>query len=300
VMKEQFSELIERAGVLVEALPYLQSFRGKTMVIKYGGSAMEEPTLVESVLRDIVFLENVGINPVIVHGGGKAITRKMERAGLQARFVGGLRVTDQASIDLVEATLNREINPGIVEKISLLGGRAVSFRGQDLLQARRRSGVEVDGNVEDLGFVGEVTGCRVLKLIDCLREETVPVISPLGRDPEGTILNVNADAAAAEIGIGLEAFKIIYLSDVNGVLRDAGDPSSRIPSVNREEVDRLTREGVICGGMLPKMESSLKALSQGVTKVHLIDGRIPHALLLELLTDSGIGTEVVLGSISST
>jgi len=293
-MNQDFEQWIERAGVLVEALPYLQEFRGTTMVIKYGGSAMEDPELVDSVLRDIVFLENVGINPVIVHGGGKAISRRMEEQGLQARFVGGLRVTDQESIALVEETLNGTINPGIVEKIKSHGGRAQSFRGQDLIRAEKKPPIMVDGKPEDLGFVGSVKGCRVLKLIDCLREESVPVISPLGQDSEGRVLNVNADTAAAEIGVGLEAFKIIYLSDVNGVLRDAGDPSTRIPTVSQHDISDLTEQGILSGGMLPKMESCLKALTQGVGKVHLIDGRIPHALLLELFTDSGIGTEIVL------
>ncbi|MGF1678551.1 MAG: acetylglutamate kinase [Candidatus Methylacidiphilales bacterium] len=293
-MDEAFEQYIQRASVLVEALPYLQEFRGKTMVIKYGGSAMDDPALVESALRDIVFLENVGINPVVVHGGGKAISSRMKEAGLEATFVGGLRVTDERSISLVEETLNRVINPGIVARMRSLGGRAESFRGQDFLRARRKPPVLVDGCEQDLGYVGDVIGCRVLKLIESIREEVVPVISPLGMDENGQIMNVNADIAAAEIGVGLEAHKIIYLSDVNGILRDASDPSTRIPTVNAEKVAQLKDEGVITGGMLPKVESCLKALSQGVGKVHLIDGRIPHALLLELLTDRGIGTEIVL------
>ncbi|MEM6823353.1 MAG: acetylglutamate kinase [Verrucomicrobiota bacterium] len=293
-MGDDFSKQIERAGVLVEALPYLQEFRGKTMVIKYGGSAMEDPKLVESVLRDIVFLENVGINPVIVHGGGKAISRRMKEAGLVARFVGGLRVTDRESIALVEETLNTQVNPEISQRVKSLGGRARSFRGQDLIRATKKAPVLANGKEEDLGFVGDVTGCRVLKLIECLREEIVPVISPLGISASGDVLNVNADIAAAEIAVGLEAFKIIYLSDVNGILKDANDASTRIPSVNQHDVKMLSDEGIISGGMLPKVESCLKALSQGVRKVHLIDGRIPHALLLELLTDQGIGTEIIL------
>jgi acetylglutamate kinase len=293
-MGDDFTKLIERASVLVEALPYLQEFRGKTMVIKYGGSAMEDPELVDSVLRDIVFLENVGINPVVVHGGGKAISSKMKESGLEARFVGGLRVTDQESISIVEETLNQTVNPGIAAKIREHGGRAESFKGQDLLRARKKAPLHIDGKDEDLGFVGDVIGCRVLKLIDCIRDEVVPVISPLGQDENGNVLNVNADTAAAEIGVGLEACKIVYLSDVNGILRDANDPSTRIPTVTRNDVERLSAEGVISGGMLPKVESCLKALSQGVGKVHLVDGRIPHALLLELLTDQGIGTEIVL------
>ncbi len=293
-MGDDFTRLIDRAAVLVEALPYLQEFRGKTMVIKYGGSAMDDPKLVDSVLRDIVFLENVGINPVVVHGGGKAISSKMKASGLEARFVGGLRVTDQESISIVDQTLNGSVNPGIVEKICEHGGRAQSFKGQDLIRARKKAPLMVDGKAEDLGFVGDVTGCRVLKLIDCIRDEIVPVISPLGLDEFDNVLNVNADTAAAEIGVGLEACKIVYLSDVNGILRDHTDPSTRIPTVNRKDVEALTKEGVISGGMLPKVESCVKALSQGVGKVHLVDGRIPHALLLELLTDQGIGTEIVL------
>lgn len=293
-MGENFDKLIDRAEVLVEALPYLQEFRGKTMVVKYGGSAMDDPELVDAVLRDIVFLENVGINPVVVHGGGKAISSKMKAAGLEARFVGGLRVTDEESISIVSETLNKTVNPGIVEKIRAHGGRAESFKGQDLIQARKKAPVEVNGKQEDLGFVGDVTGCRVLRLVDCIHEETVPVISPLGCDEFDNVLNVNADTAAAEIGAGLEASKIIYLSDVNGILRDPGDPSTRIPTVTSQDVAFLSKEGVISGGMLPKVESCLKALTQGVGKVHLIDGRIPHALLLELLTDQGIGTEMVI------
>jgi len=293
-MGENFDRQIDRAAVLVEALPYLQEFRGKTMVIKYGGSAMDDPELVDSVLRDIVFLENVGINPVVVHGGGKAISGKMKESGLEARFVGGLRVTDQKSISIVDHTLNSTVNPGIVEKIREHGGRAQSFKGQELIRARKKAPLLVDGKEEDLGFVGDVTGCRVLKLVDCIHEEVVPVISPLGCDEFDNVLNVNADTAAAEIGVGLEASKIIYLSDVNGILRDQNDPSTRIPTVTRQDVESLSREGVISGGMLPKVESCLKALTQGVDKVHLVDGRIPHALLLELLTDQGIGTEIVL------
>lgn len=293
-MGENFEQLIDRASVLVEALPYLQEFRGKTMVIKYGGSAMDDPLLVDSVLRDVVFLENVGINPVIVHGGGKAISSKMKESGLEARFVGGLRVTDQESISIVDNTLNGIVNPGIVAKIREHGGQAQSFKGQDLIRARKKAPIMVDGKEENLGFVGDVTGCRVLKLVDCIHQEVVPVISPLGCDEFGDVINVNADTAAAEIGVGLEAAKIIYLSDVNGILRDQHDPSTRIPTVTRKDVELLSGEGVISGGMLPKVESCLKALTQGVGKVHLIDGRIPHALLLELLTDEGIGTEIVL------
>jgi acetylglutamate kinase len=288
-----FEEAIARAGTLLEALPYLQSFRGKTFVIKYGGSAMEDPKLVSLVLRDLVFLELVGINPVVVHGGGKAITQRMKEKGLQAVFVAGLRVTDKGSIDIVDEVLNTVINPGIVAGVNALHGRAVGVRGQDVFLARKQPPVQHNGEAVDYGFVGDVTGCTTAEVEKLVAAEKVPVISPLGRDAEGQSYNINADIAASEIAIALKAEKIIYLSDVNGILRDPADPATRIPTVTEADVNRLKKDGVVSGGMIPKVDSCLKALHQGIQKVHLIDGRIPHALLLELFTDTGIGTEIV-------
>ncbi|NJK92350.1 MAG: acetylglutamate kinase [Blastochloris sp.] len=283
----------ERAQVLIEALPYLQNFRGQTVVIKYGGSAMEDPRLIASVVRDVVFLEAAGINPVIVHGGGKAITKRMKERGLQAQFIAGQRVTDQASVDIVDEVLSKEITPGIATQIEAKGGKARAFSGRDVFKAIKSAPFEYKGEMVDLGFVGEVVGCQVLRVLEAVREEVVPVISPVGEDEQGQAYNVNADIAASEMAISLEAAKLIYLSDVNGVLRDPQNPETRIPTITPKDIEQLKKDGIIDGGMLPKMNSCLKALKHGVGKIHLIDGRIPHALLLELFTDRGIGTEIV-------
>jgi acetylglutamate kinase len=287
--------LAAQADTLIEALPYIQRFRGQTFVIKYGGAAMEEPDLIPFVLRDIVFLEAVGINPVIVHGGGKAITRRLQERGVQARFAAGLRVTDAATVDVVDEVLSSVINPEITAGINRFGGRARSFSGRLVFRARKAAPVIHEGAEVDLGFVGDVVGCQILQIIKAVNEEVVPVISPLGEDDSHQAFNINADVAAAEMAIALEASKIIYLSDVNGIFRDPRDPSSRIPSLDPAGVAALKADGTISGGMLPKVDSCLKALEHGIEKVHLIDGRIPHALLLELFTDKGIGTEIIRG-----
>lgn len=286
----------QRARTLIEALPYLQGFRGKTFLIKYGGAAMEEPALVEGVLRDIVFLEAVGINPVVVHGGGKAITRAMEASGIEATFIDGLRVSDPASMELIERTLGDDVNLGIVEGIVRLGGQAVGFSGRHVLRCTKREHTSrATGKPVDLGFVGNVVGVELASLVAEIQAEFVPVISPLAQDDAGRCYNVNADTAAAEIAKALGVHKLIYLSDVNGVRRDADDEDSLISTLPVADVDRLKAEGVIAGGMIPKVDSAADALAQGVEKVHFLDGRIPHALLLELFTDAGIGTEIIRG-----
>ncbi len=283
-----------RAEVLIEALPFIQKFRGQTFVIKYGGSAMEDEHLVELLMRDVVFLEAVGINPVLVHGGGKSISGKMREAGLSARFVNGLRVTDEATIGLVEEVLDREINPALVKMINDFGGHAVGFSGRDVCLGEKLP-PQVDSKSNetvDLGYVGTVHTLNLETVRAILAVEKVPVISPIARDAAGHTLNVNADVAAGSIAAALGASKMIYLSDVPGIMRDVADRNSLLPSVNSESVRGLMKDGVIAGGMIPKVESALQALSAGVGKVHFIDGRIPHALLLEICTNSGIGTEV--------
>jgi acetylglutamate kinase len=278
---------VEKAPVLLEALPYIQAFRGKTFLIKVGGSAMEDPAVVDTFLRDVVFLEAVGINPVIVHGGGKAISKAMEESGLQARFVDGLRVTDEETITIVERTLARVINPAIVEKINAFGGEAVGVPGTEVFLGEKMKG--------DLGWVGEVTDCRLGLIQAAVAGELVPVVSPVAREwPSGHTLNVNADFAACALATRLRAHKLIFLSDVRGVLRDPADEGSLIPTLDPELIAELKAAGVISGGMIPKVESSLQSLHGGVGKVHLIDGRIPHALILEIFTDGGIGTEIHL------
>ena len=276
-----------KAATLIEALPYMQSFRGCTFLIKVGGSAMEDPALVDRFLRDVVFLEAVGINPVIVHGGGKAISKAMNDAGLQARFVNGMRVTDEETIKIVEDTLARVINPEIVTKINAFGGKAVGIPGTEVFAGEKMKG--------ELGWVGEVTDCRLGLIQAAVAGEFVPVVSLVAREMvSGRTLNVNADLAACALATRLKATKLIFLSDVLGVMRDPKDESTLIPSLNPAAIDKLKADGIISGGMIPKVDSSLASLRGGVGKVHLIDGRIPHALILEIFTDVGIGTEIVL------
>lgn len=283
-----------RAEALIEALPFIQKFRGELFVIKYGGSAMEDENVVERFLRDVVFLEAVGINPVLIHGGGKAITNRMREAGLKPRFVNGLRVTDEQSIRIVEEVLDQVISPAIVKLLHQFGGKAVSIPGKRVLLGKRLPPQTEGKNTEiDLGFVGEIIDLKLEEVERAIAEERVPVISPLAQDHDGTVLNVNADIAAGTIAGKLKAAKMVYLSDVPGIMRDPMEKDSLIPSVNSEKIEHLLEEEIITGGMIPKVESAMHALSQGVKKVHFIDGRMPHSLLLEIFTSSGIGTEII-------
>jgi acetylglutamate kinase len=283
----------DRAQALLEALPYFQQFRGRTVVVKYGGAAMESPELVESVLRDVVFLEAVGINPVVVHGGGKAITAAMRQENLTARFVDGLRVTDEASMRIIERVVTETISPGLVEKIGAFGGKAEAVSGKSVLTARKAAPYrDSTGALVDMGLVGDVTAVNVPRIQKLVESEIVPVISPLGLGADGQVYNVNADIAAAKVAQALQAAKLIYLSDVNGVRRDPKDEGSLISTLTPEQIGKLKQEGVIAGGMIPKVDSALEALAGGVGKVHFLDGRQAHALLLELFTDAGIGTEI--------
>lgn len=285
---------ISKASVLIEALPYLQSFRGHTFLIKMGGSAMEDPGLVRKVMRDIVFLEVAGINPVIVHGGGKAISAAMEQAGLEAQFIGGFRVTTPEAIGIVEQTLSGTINPGLVKMISEFGGKAQGIPGTNVFQAKRIQATDEHGKKVDIGNVGEALDCDLDAIQSALNNELVPVISPLGSEIDtNNPLNINADLAAACLAKTLRATKLVYLSDVPGMLSDPTDPTSLIPSINHSQAHELIENGTISGGMLPKIHSALDALNHGVSKVHFIDGRTPHSLLLEIFTRSGIGTEIV-------
>lgn len=287
-------QAIDKTHALIEALPYLQAFRGKTFLIKMGGSAMEDPDLVAKVMRDIVFLEVAGINPIIVHGGGKAISAAMENAGLEAKFVGGFRVTTDEAIDIVSRVLSEEINPGLVHMIRDFGGKAVGIPGIDVFLGERIKGTAADGTKVDIGRVGEVVGCQLSHMGAAQTAGIVPVISPLAAElATGRPLNINADLAAAALAKELRVAKLVYLSDVPGLLADPKDPSTLIHSVTRKEADDLIADGTISGGMIPKIRSAVDALNAGVRKVHFVDGRLPHALLLEIFTDGGIGTEVV-------
>ena len=281
-----------RAEALIEALPYIQEFRGKLFVIKYGGSAMEDDAVIDRLLRDIVLLEAVGINPVVIHGGGKAISQRMRDAGQKPRFVNGLRVTDAEAISIVESVLDGAINPNIAARIVKFGGRAEGIHGKTVLVGEKLP-LQTEGSEKvDLGFVGEVTDVNIGPIKDAVHREVVPVISPLARDAAGVVYNINADIAAAGVAGRLKAAKMIYVSDVPGLMRDPSDRESLIPSVTLAQIEKLVADGVITGGMIPKVESAARALRQGVEKVHFIDGRTPHALLVEVFSNKGVGTEI--------
>jgi acetylglutamate kinase len=294
-MASTFQQQIEKAAVLVEALPYLQQFRGHTFLIKVGGSAMDDPELVKRLLRDVVFMEVAGINPVLVHGGGKAISAAMKDSGLDAEFVGGLRVTSDEAMELVERTLSREINPGLVKGIEGFGGRALGIHGNEAFIGERITGWSQDEEREvSLGRVGRVVGFELSKIHAAISTEIVPVVSPIASERDTLLsLNVNADLAASALAAELKATKLVYLSDVLGLMRDPKDESTLIHSLKADEVEGLIADGTISGGMIPKVRSSVEALRAGVGKVHMIDGRIPHSLLLEIFTTEGIGTEIV-------
>lgn len=290
--------LIEKAKTLIEALPYIQKFQGKTFVIKYGGSAMTDTALKQGFARDVVLLNTIGINIVIVHGGGPQIGATMERMGKKPAFIAGLRVTDEETMDIVEMVLGGKVNKEIVSLINSAGGRAVGLTGKDggLILAKkinitRRS--EDTGETEsiDIGLVGEVSEVKpeVLSVLD--QGGFIPVIAPVGVGAEGGAYNINADLAAGAIAGALKAEKLILLTDQAGIL---DKDKKLIPSLNKKKVEQLIGAGVIIGGMIPKTRSCFNAIDAGCAKVHIIDGRVPHALLLEIFTTEGIGTEIVL------
>jgi acetylglutamate kinase len=289
-------ELIYKSEVLLEALPYMQRFRGETFVIKYGGSFMDspDPAVRTGVVRDIVFLEAAGINPVVVHGGGKAITRAMDAAGLKAKFIQGQRVTDEAAVKVVDRVLSREINPEIVAAIESLAGRARGFPGTEIFTCRKLALAGPGGERLELGFVGAVKGVKTPPLRRCINGGITPVVSPTATGEDGRIYNCNADVAAAQAAIGLKAKRLVFMSDVPGLLRNPKDPASVIAHLRVSEVNELKKSGVIDHGMIPKVDSAVAALRAGVEKVSFVDGRLPHAVLLEIFTDRGVGTEVVL------
>jgi acetylglutamate kinase len=291
-------DLIAKAEMLLEALPYIQKFSGETFVVKYGGSFMDSPdaNVRDGVARDIVFLEAVEINPVVVHGGGKAITRAMEKAGLKADFIQGQRVTDEATVKIVDEVLSREINPEVVAAINSLGGVAKGFAGPDIFKCRKLwlNDKENPGQKIDIGYVGEVIGVNTAPLLECIAQGITPVISPTARGEDGKIYNCNADVAAAQVAIALKAKRLVFMSDVPGLLSNPQDPDSVISHLKIDAVKELKRTGVVDKGMIPKVDSAVAAIQSGVEKVSFVDGRVPHSVLLEIFTDEGVGTEVVL------
>ena len=284
---------IRRAEVLLEALPYIREFRGQTIVIKYGGAAMERADLKEPFALDVILLRFVGIKPVIVHGGGPQIGALMKRLGKEPRFVGGMRVTDEETVEIVEMVLVGKINKEIVGLINHHGGKAVGLSGKDaqLLRARRRPHRLPSGEEVDIGLVGEVEAVNTEPIRLLEDAGFIPVIAPVGVGANGETYNINADLVAGQVAAALGAGKLIHLTDVQGIRDRDGH---LVSTLSRTDAERLMSEGVIDGGMLPKVESALRALEGGTAKAHIIDGRVPHAILLELFTREGIGTEIVL------
>jgi len=287
-------QVIEKAAVLIEALPYIQKFRGETIVVKFGGSIMDDEDGVRAILNDVAFMAVVGLRPVIVHGGGKAISAAMKARGMKPEFRHGLRVTDAAAIEIVERVLNTEINPRMVERLGRFNCKGRGIHGDDILRVRPKTGRDPQtGEPVSWGYVGEVADADVEPILAFLSAGIVPLVTPLGRGEDRNVYNINADEAASAIARALQARKLVFLSDVPGLLSDVNDPTSILSSVRAGEVETLIRSGAISGGMVPKIGGALDAVRAGVAKSHIIDSSMRHSLLLELFTDQGVGTEIV-------
>lgn len=280
---------LEKAEVLIEALPYIQRFNRKIIVVKYGGSAMIDEELKKSVIEDVVLLKLVGFKPVIVHGGGKEISRWVSKVGMETQFVNGLRVTDADTMELAEMVLSK-VNKELVAKVQSLGVKAAGISGKDggLLTVKKKYS---DG--QDIGFVGEVTKVDTEIITDLLEKDFLPIVFPVGMDSEFNTYNINADDAASAIATALKAEKLAFLSDVEGVRLDPEDPESVISELYIPEAEELIDSGIVAGGMLPKIQNCIDALNKGVSRVHIMDGRIPHSLLLEIFTNKGTGTALL-------
>jgi len=285
----EVEESKKKASILVEALPYVRRFRGSIFVIKYGGSFMDspDPETRAGVARDLVFLNFVGIKVVVVHGGGKAVTRKLAEKGIEANFIDGLRVTDKATIGVVDEVLNGEVNEEVASFVSSHDCGVRRIPGKKVLSCSKLA------SEPDLGYVGDIGSVRTEPILEALEEGLMPILSSTASDAGGQCYNVNADTAAAQIAIALKARRLVYLSDVPGLLKDPEDPATLLSSLPVHQVEPLKEEKVISKGMLPKVNSAVEALNAGVNRVHFIDGRLPHSILLEIFTDEGIGTEIV-------
>ena len=290
-------EAIQKADVLIEALGWIRRLRDKITVIKLGGSVMEDPDALRHLLIDIVFMETVGMRPVVVHGGGAAISRAMAEAGLEAKFIQGRRVTDDAAIQIVEQILGNDVNQQIAQQIEELGGRSMplNFSTTNVLFGQRLSLLDENQSPVDLGHVGEISRVDRQTIENFCYADTVPVIPSMCITEEGEKLNVNADTAATAVAEALGAEKLVFLSDVNGVRTDKDNPDSRVSSLSAEAAEGLIQDGSINSGMIPKVEACLDTLDHGVGKVHIIDGRLRHSLLLEIYTNEGVGTEITKG-----
>ncbi|MEM9158531.1 MAG: acetylglutamate kinase [Verrucomicrobiota bacterium] len=287
-------EIISKAAVLVEALPYVQEFRNSIFVVKYGGSFMDDPDpeIRARVAGDIAFLSAVGIHAVVVHGGGKAISRAMEENGLEPKFVNGLRYTDEPTVQVVQEVLNRQVNGDVCEMLQIRNDRPLGIHGNNVLQCEKMT-EDAEGNPVDLGYVGQIKAVKAKVIKKAIKDGYTPVISPVAIDEEGHPYNVNADVAAAYVASALRARRLVYMSDVPGLLSDPKNVDTLISTLKASKVEKLKQNGTISAGMLPKVNSAIKALDAGVHRVHFVDGRLPHSLLLEIFTDKGIGTEIV-------
>lgn len=274
----------ERAKVLVHALPYIQEYSGRIIVVKYGGNAMINEKLKDQVMRDIVLLSLIGVKVVLVHGGGPEITEMLQKIGKKSEFVNGLRVTDRETVDIVQMVLAGKVNKNLVNLIENKGGAAIGLSGID------GHIIEAETKDEKLGYVGEITSVNVKPILDIIDKGYIPVVSTVGCDKEGNVYNINADTAAAKIAGELGAESLISMTDISGILRDKDNPATLMPVIKASEAPQLVKEGIISGGMIPKVECCINAIKWGVNRVFIIDGRIPHAILIEMLTNEGIGT----------
>jgi len=291
--ERHMQKFIEKADVLIEAMPYIQNFRGAVILVKVGGSVMESRSDLDKLLADIAFMRTVGMKVILVHGGGKAISRGMESAGIAPNFVQGLRVTCEKTIAVVERVIKTEVNAEVVRMLTAHKTVARPLHGDWILRVEKKTGKDAaTGAVLDWGYVGAPVAVETAPVLEMIDAGVIPVITPLGLGPDGKLYNVNADTAAVAIAKALKVRKLAFISDVPGLLKDVNDPSSLIQTLRIGNVAKLKETGVVGGGMLPKLESCVEAIQAGVEKVHLIDGRMPHSLLLEIFTKQGVGTEI--------
>ena len=286
---KNMEQVMEKAQVLIEALPYIQRFNRKIIVVKYGGSAMVDEQLKKQVIQDVTLLKLVGFKPIIVHGGGKEISKWVGKVGMEPVFVNGLRKTDADTMEIAEMVLNK-VNKSLVTLVEELGVQAVGVSGKDggLLKVKKKY-----SNGEDIGFVGEITDVNPKILYDLLEKDFLPIVCPIGLDDEYNTYNINADDAACAIAEAVHAEKLVFLSDIEGVYKDKDDPNTLISELHVHEAERLISEGYVGGGMIPKLQNCIDAIEEGVNRVHILDGRIPHSLLLEIFTNKGIGTAIL-------
>lgn len=288
-MDKSMQKYLDKAEVLIEALPYIQRFNKKIIVVKYGGSAMLDEELKKHVIQDVTLLKLVGFKPIIVHGGGKEINSMLNRLGIQSQFKNGLRVTDSETMEIAEMVLGK-VNKSLVQLVESLGVRAIGVSGKDggLLKVKKKY-----ANGEDIGFVGEVTDVNGKVLLDLIENDYIPIVCPVGLDDEFNTYNINADDAACAIAQAMKVEKLAFLTDIEGVYKDPKDPETLISELTTDEAEKLMSEGYIGGGMLPKLQNCIDAINSGVSRVHILDGRIPHCLLLEIFTNKGIGTAIL-------